>query len=109
MLESTVSGVATMVGILVLAAIVESVVEYLFAPWFDTLRDRNEKLRTLILRYLAAIIGVGLAIAYEADLLALMGLSSGVPFVGSVLTGLLLGRGANYVHDFASRWLQSAD
>ena len=104
--------VATITGILVLATLVESLVEYLIRPiakpWEpgDPPADANHlELRDLALRYGAALIGILLCIAYGADLLALVGLSTPVPWVGPIVTGLLVGRGANFVHDFASRWL----
>jgi hypothetical protein len=37
--------------------------------------------------------------------LAMAGLVSPWPWVGNVVTGLIIGRGANFVHDLASRWL----
>jgi hypothetical protein len=43
-----------------------------------------------------------------AVLLALVGLVVPIPWVGYIITGLLIGRGANFVHDFASRWLTPA-
>jgi hypothetical protein len=59
-----------------------------------------------ILCYTAALLGVLLAIAYHADLLALVGLVSPVsPYVGYVVTGLVIGRGSNFLHDLADRWL----
>ena len=41
---------------------------------------------------------------YRADLLALAGLASPTPLVGQIITGLVVGRGANYLHDLVSRW-----
>ena len=37
--------------------------------------------------------------------LALFNLTSPWPWVGWVVTGILIGRGSNFIHDFASRWL----
>ena len=37
--------------------------------------------------------------------LALFDLTSPWPWAGWVVTGILIGRGSNFVHDFASRWL----
>lgn len=59
--------------------------------------------RTMALRYSA---GVVLCIAYAVDILALVALVSGWPLVGCVLTGLLIGRGANFVNDFVERWVR---
>jgi len=60
----------------------------------------------MALRYSAAIVGVGLCLVYAMDLLALVGLTARAPYVGEVLTGLLIGRGANFVNDFVERWVR---
>jgi hypothetical protein len=65
-----------------------------------------EPVRTMALRYSAAVAGVVLCVAYAVDMLALAGLESGWPLVGCVLTGLLIGRGANFVNDFVERWVR---
>lgn len=45
------------------------------------------------------VLGVVVALAYSLDLPALCGLESNIPFIGQVLTGILLSRGANYIAD----------
>ena len=47
-------------------------------------------------------LGMLVAIAYKLDLLELMGMKSNIPYVGNILTGLLLSRGSNYVYDILS-------
>lgn len=78
------SGIA---AILALATISEALIEYL-----------GTALPSQIKPYVAAALGVLLCLAYQADLLALLGLTARVPLVGSVLTGLLVGRGSNFVN-----------
>jgi len=51
-------------------------------------------------------VGVGLCWAYRADLLALVGLDARYSLIGYLVTGLLLGRGANFINDFADRGLR---
>jgi hypothetical protein len=101
--------VQTITGILILATLAESLVEYLVRPivkpWVDGEDPRASALRDLGLRYIAAAVGMALSVLYQADLLAIVGLSSPWPIAGQLLTGLIIGRGANFVHDFASRWL----
>jgi hypothetical protein len=94
----------TLTMILALATIVEALVEFLVAPIVDG-SAWSQATTDAILRYSAAAAGVALCIIYRADLLALMGLASPVPLAGAIITGLLMGRGANFLHDFASRWL----
>jgi hypothetical protein len=104
-------------AILILATLVESLVEYLIRPlvkpWIEG-RPPAARLvgepdpitwRDMLLRYVAAVVGILLCWIYNADLLAMVGLVSPWPWVGNVVTGLIIGRGANFVHDFASRWL----
>jgi hypothetical protein len=103
--------IATVTGIVILATLAESLIEYLIRPlvkpWVegDAPTDRSKELAGLALRYFAAALGVVLSVLYKADLLALVGLDSPIPIVGYILTGLIIGRGSNFVHDFASRWL----
>lgn len=67
--------------------LVESLVEYFLSEWIGKW-----------LKYASAVVGVALALAYQLDLVeALTELS--FPYVGCILTGLVLGRGANYIND----------
>jgi len=43
--------------------------------------------------------GIVLAILFQVDVLASLGLTAIVPFVGQVLTGILISRGANVFYD----------
>jgi hypothetical protein len=61
----------------------------------------------MALRYVAALVGIALCVLYNADLLAMLDLVSPWPWVGNIVTGLIIGRGANSVHDFAFCWLAS--
>jgi len=85
-----------LLGILSFAIIIEGLMEYLKLTF--------SKEKGLNLTMVGAIIlGVIIAIAYNIDLLALLGFNSQVPFVGSVLTGILLSRGSNYVSDLIKK------
>lgn len=104
--------VATLTGILLLATLTEAIVEYLVKPWLDVALQPAQDNKTqaaldLVTRYAAAVVGILLCLAYRADLLQLAGLVCPWPWVGPVVTGTLAGRGANYVHDFTSRWLRA--
>jgi len=78
--------------IIVLVIIVEALVEYFGTPIPSAYKP-----------YVAAALGAALCLAYGADLLALLGYPASVPFVGSVLTGLLISRGSNVFNDLVSR------
>ena len=102
---------AAVTSILVLATVAEALVEHLFAPIVDA-RAEGETIppsgwdwRPIVLRYTSLFLSVLLAITYRADLLLLLNLTPPWPWVGWVITGLLIGRGSNFIHDFATRWL----
>jgi hypothetical protein len=50
----------------------------------------------------AAVLGVFLCVAAGVDFFQMVELPLIVPFAGMVLSGLLVSRGANFVHDFIS-------
>lgn len=92
---------------LALAFMAESMTEYLFATWLDILAKRWPGIKEAQpLKYVAAVVGVLFAFVYSLDLIAAMlGPIANPPWVGIVLTGLAIGRGANYAHDFATQYL----
>lgn len=49
------------------------------------------------------LLGVIVAAVYGLDLFALAGLETPLPYVGSVLSGIIFGRGSNYVADLLSK------
>ena len=87
---------------LALAFLTESMVEYLFGQAVDHIPAMASWRWALM--YIAAVAGVGLAFYYRLDLLALIGQLEPSP-VGFALSGLIIGRGANYLHDFVSRYI----
>ena len=90
--------------ILSLAFLCESMTEYFFS---DVLAAFG--LDTKYLRYIAALVGVGLALLYGLDALRdFLGVSPRLAHLGEVLTGLILGRGANFVHDLYSTYVKPA-
>jgi hypothetical protein len=92
--------------LIILAMLVEMLVEYLFKPLIPTpdvgagLAPAPWYHRLPFARYAAALVGVGLAIYYQLDLLSMMFPAYLPNLVGMILTGLLLSRGANYLHDW---------
>lgn len=94
---------------LVLASLVEGFTEYIFGTAFE----KFTKLQPYkwLLMYISLIVGIGLMFYYQLDLIALIanmaGASLPVTPVGLVLSGLVIGRGANYANDFVTRWLGS--
>lgn len=87
---------------LALAFMAESMVEYIFGE----VADHFEKIAPYkwLLMYIALAAGVGMAFWYQVDLISLI-TGDGVTVLGNILTGLAIGRGANFVHDFVSTYL----
>lgn len=73
------------------AALVESV--------WETGKMTYQKGKVSADRVGALVVGVGVAVAGGLDACAAVGIPMAVPFLGSVLTGVLISRGANFVHD----------
>ena len=92
--------------ILLLAFFVESLTEYLFGQLFEHVPAL--KPFSWALMYLAAAIGVAGAFFYRLDLMALISQYLDVPiepgWFGITLTGLAIGRGANYISDLVARF-----
>ena len=100
----------TLALIFVLSFLAESLTEYFARPILSPNSQPEEDagprpLSPLWLRYIAALVGIALALLYQVDLLALFGLAAIHPIVGYIITGILIGRGSNYLHDLVDRWL----
>ncbi len=49
--------------------------------------------------FLAIIIGIIVTLIYNVDIFSMLGIVTAVPFVGNVLTGIIISRGSNYIFD----------
>ena len=49
------------------------------------------------------ILGIVVAVAYNLDLPSYFNLKSDVPYLGCILTGILLSRGSNYVFEIIKK------
>jgi hypothetical protein len=86
----------------------EGVVEYLLGKFFDffSVPDRYKK---LIQPIASAVVGIGFAFWYKIDLIYLW-LAQPYSWVGVLVTGLVVGRGANAVHEAAqliAGWIEA--
>lgn len=77
--------------LLIIAASVEALWETLKMFWDGDKVDVN--------RIGSAILGILLCVLANVDFFALVGVELSIPIVGIVLSGLLVSRGANFVHD----------
>ncbi len=82
-------------AILFLATFVEGTTEYLFGAYTKA---------QPYLAYIALFIGVLCSVAYKVDILAYLGLTTTIPYVGSIISGLIIGRGSNYINDIISKF-----
>jgi len=80
---------------LVLAFIVEAVLEYVLGIWWKPI---SETIKPKVLMAVGLVLGIGLCLAYRIDVLSELGLPASI--LGQVLTGALIGRGADYLHSF---------
>ena len=55
----------------------------------------------------AMVCGIGIAFAYHLDLFAAIGITTDVPYISNVLTGLILARGSNYVFDLIGKFTEA--
>lgn len=82
--------------VFLLAFLTETLVEYFFAGVFEKYNVAD------YLKYLAAAVGVALCLGYKVDiLLQLADLVPVHPVIGQVVTGIIVGRGSNYLNDLA--------
>ena len=82
-------------AILIMAVLVEAVVTYI-KTWVV---DKQLKWPML----LSTVLSVAVCLAYGLDIPSAVGVSSGVPFVGTVITGVLIARGRNYINDLLKK------
>ncbi len=80
--------------LLLLAVLAESVVEII--KDITHLQDQGAKVASLL-------VGLVLAVGAGQDLFGLIGVPFAIPYVGMILSGLLISRGANYLHDFTDK------
>ncbi len=45
------------------------------------------------------VLGITVAMVYNVDIFAILGIAAAVPYVGAILTGILISRGSNYIFD----------
>lgn len=85
----------TIAIIFILAVLTEAIVEYALPFTFPPTWKPAKA-------YIAMLVGIGLCLFYRGDLPALLGLGE-VPYVGPIVTGILISRGANYLNVLVSR------
>ena len=82
-------------AILIMAVLVEAMVTYIKTLVVD------KQFKWLM--FLSAVLSIVICIAYKLDIPAAAGISSGIPFVGMIITGVLISRGSNYINDLLKK------
>ncbi|WP_099346035.1 hypothetical protein [Clostridium tertium] len=77
--------------IVVVALIAESVWETLKMTWQEG--------KVSIDRIGALVVALVLSIGVRLDILSLLGINTTIPLLGVILTGILISRGSNFIHD----------
>jgi len=82
-----------------LAVVVEKVVD-IFKEIVYAIPFLPDKFRPLTLEVLSLACGVLFAFQANIDVLMLLGVKIVNPMIGVAITGLVIGKGANFAHDF---------
>lgn len=90
----------TLVLVIVFAVLVEALIEYAKTI---VKAFMSGSYKTAITQVAAIVIGVVLCIAGNADMFEALGIKFNVAYLGIVLTGIIISRGANYASDIIKR------
>ncbi|MBR2329361.1 MAG: hypothetical protein IKA58_05725 [Clostridia bacterium] len=85
------------ITIIILAILVETIIEY-FKKGIPAFKNSDGAILIA-----SAFLGILLCFTVGADVLAQFGLAERLPYVGTVLTGIVVGGGSNMVFDFVKR------
>lgn len=81
--------------VLIVALIAESVWETLKMTW--------QKGKLCLDRVGALVVSLVICIDIKLDMLTLLGINTTIPFIGIILTAILISRGSNFLHDLLER------
>ena len=85
----------SIVTIITIALLVEAIWETLKMVW----QEGKININTIG----ALIVGIAVSILAKIDIFAMQGISLSIPLVGWILTGILMSRGANFIHDLFNK------
>lgn len=93
--------------LVLLATLVEGIVEYFIAPLFDVYLPRYK----FLLMYVAVLLAVAFTLFYRLDMIAalagLFNVEIANTVFGQIVTGVVLGRGSNYLHQIITKYTMS--
>ncbi|WP_332856804.1 hypothetical protein [Clostridium paraputrificum] len=84
-----------LIMLVVVAIIAESVWETLKMTWQDG--------KVKVDRVGALVVSMLIVFGTRLDMLSLLGIETVIPFLGVILTGILISRGSNFIHDLLVR------
>ena len=84
-----------LIMLVVVAIIAESVWETLKMTWQDG--------KVKVDRVGALVVSMLIVFGTRLDMLSLLGIETVIPFLGIILTGILISRGSNFMHDLLVR------
>lgn len=82
-------------SIMVIALLAENIWENLKMVW--------QKGKISIDRIGALVVSIIVSLSIQLDIFSILNFGISVPFVGSFLTGILISRGANVIHDLLNK------
>lgn len=85
----------SIVTIITIALLVEAIWETLKMVW----QEGKININTIG----ALIVGIGVSILAKIDVFAMQGITLSIPLIGWILTGILMSRGANFIHDLFNK------
>lgn len=83
-------------AIIAIAIVIEGIVEY--AKMFYS--SANEVKISIVLSVVLSVIA---SIGFGLDIFAILGIASTIPYLGTVLTGIVIARGSNYIYDLIGK------
>lgn len=86
-----------MTSIMILSILTEALITYI-KTWVMDKKIQWQQIASVV-------IGIAISIAYGIDIPASVGVTSPVPYIGSVITGILISRGSNYINDIIKKLL----
>ena len=81
--------------LIIIAILIEAIWENIKMIWQNG-KFSIDKLGSLIL-------SIVICILTKADIFPIVGISIAIPIIGSVLTGIIVSRGANFLHDLFNK------
>lgn len=85
----------SIVTIITVALLVEAIWETLKMVW----QEGKININTIG----ALIVGIAVSILAKIDIFAMQGITLSIPLIGWILTGILMSRGANFIHDLFNK------